>query len=71
MDQLAFGITFSHGGEWAWQESESSLQGDVAQLFSIFPEEKEEEIDLQHASGGIYAKRREVFLTVLTFRIDF
>lgn len=58
-------------GEWAWQERKSSLKGGVEQLFSIFPEEKEEEMALQQASGGIYAKYSEVFLNVLTFRIDF
>lgn len=58
-------------GEWAWQEGKSSLKGNVEQLFSIFPEEKEEEIDLQRASRGIYAKYREVFLNVLTFRMAF
>lgn len=58
-------------GEWAWQEGKSSLKGNVEQLFSIFPEEKEEEIDLQQASRGIYAKYREVFLNVLTFRMAF
>ena len=52
-------------GKWAWQEGKRGLKGNVEQLFSIFPEEKEEEIDLQQASRGIYAKYREVFLNVL------
>lgn len=58
-------------GGWVWQEGKSSLKGNVEQLFSIFPEEKEEEIDLLQASGGIYAKYREVFLNILTFRMVF
>jgi len=57
-------------GKWAWQEGKRGLKGNVEQLFSIFPEEKEEEIDLQQASRGIYAKYGEVFLNVLTFRMD-
>lgn len=57
------------GGGGGWQEGKQSLKGNVEQLFSIFPEEKEEEIDLQQASRGIYAKYREVFLNVLTFRM--
>lgn len=64
-------LHFSPGGEWAWQEGKSSLKGNVEQLFSIVPEEKVEEIDLQQASRGIYAKFREVFLNVLTFRMAF
>lgn len=63
-------LHFSQGGEWAWQEGKRGLKGNAEQLFSIFPEEKEEEIDLQQASRGIYAKYREVFLNVLTFRMD-
>lgn len=58
-------------GEWAWQEGKSSLKGNVEQLFSIFPEEKEEEMDLEQASRGIYTKYGEVSLNVLTFRMDF
>lgn len=67
MGQLGLGLTCgvytspNGGGGWVWQERKSSLKGDVEQLFSIFPEGKGEEIDLQLASRGIYAKYREVF----------
>lgn len=63
-------FTLLPGGEWAWQEGKRRLKGNVEQLFSIFPEEKEEEIAVEQASRGIYAKYREVFLNVLTFRMD-
>lgn len=56
-------LPFSRGGEWAWQEAKSILRGNVEQLFSILPE-KEEEINVQQAWRGIYAKYGEVFLSV-------